>query len=169
MADLDGERDGSEDTSVPNHMWSVQVLGGHNASDDGLVSEAETTQSSDRVPKKKKRTTPTRKGGDVQRPQRQARRMRMEEGEHEEAPHSQAEGDESRVADKQGEAAEKGKGVVLKKADDPAVRERAEALLGEKAPHPRVGQTASEEASGEKATDDTHMPRPLMGIRMRKI
>ena len=37
------------------------------------------------------------------------------------------------------------KGVVLKKADDPTVKERAEAVLGEKAPHPRVDKKASEE------------------------
>ena len=64
------------------------------------------------------------------------------------------------MADEQGEAKEKAKGVVLKKADDPAVRERADALLGEKAPHPRVGRTASEEASGEKAVDDPYAKAP---------
>ena len=58
------------------------------------------------------------------------------------------------------ETTEKAKGVVLKKADDPAVRERADALLGEKAPHPRVGRTASEEASGEKAVDDPYAKAP---------
>ena len=81
-------------------------------------------------------------------------------------PHPQAEDDEPRVADKQERTKEKTKGVVLKKADDPTVKERAEAVLGEKAPHPQVGKQAYEEASVE-AVDD-RMPRPPMGIQMRR-
>ena len=33
-------------------------------------------------------------------------------------------------------------------------------MLGEKAPHPRVGRKASEEASGEKAVDDPYAKAP---------
>ena len=83
-----------------------------------------------------------------------------EDDQGEKAPHPEAEGEEPRVAGKQEEAKEKTKGVVLKSAADPAVREKADALLREKAPHPPVGRTASEEASREKAVDDPYAKAP---------
>ena len=83
-----------------------------------------------------------------------------EDDQDEKATHSEAEGEEPQVASKQEEAKEKTKGVVLKSAADPAVKEKADALLGEKAPHPPVGRTASEEASREKAVDDPYAKAP---------
>ena len=78
----------------------------------------------------------------------------------EKAPHPEAEGEEPQVASRQEEAKEKTKGVVLKRAADPAVKEKADALLGEKAPHSPVDRTASEEASREKAVDDPYAKAP---------
>ena len=78
----------------------------------------------------------------------------------EKAPHPPAEGDEPRVADKQEGTKEKAQVVVLKKADDPAVKEKADALLGEKAPHSPVDRTVSEEVSGEKVVDDPYAKAP---------
>ena len=83
-----------------------------------------------------------------------------EDDQGEKAPHPEAEGEEPRVADRQEEAKEKTKSVVLKRAADPAVKERADALLGEKAPHSPVDRTASEEASREKAVDDPYAKAP---------
>ena len=78
----------------------------------------------------------------------------------EKAPHSQADVDEPRVAEQQEETKEKAKGVILKKADDPAVKERADAVLGEKAPHSPVGRKAFEEAYVEEVDDDPYAKAP---------
>ena len=85
---------------------------------------------------------------------------KQDDDQGEVSPHPQAEDDEPHVADKQERTKEKTKGVVLKKADDPAVKEKAEAVLGEKAPHPPVGTKASEEASVEEAVDDPYAKAP---------
>ena len=63
------------------------------------------------------------------------------------------------MADVPEEAKEKGKGVVLKRAADPAVKEKADALLGVKAPHSSVDK-ASEEADVERAVDDPYAKAP---------
>ena len=78
----------------------------------------------------------------------------------EKAPHPPAEGDEPRVAEKQEKTKEMAQVVVLKKADDPAVKEKADALLGEKAPHSPVDRSVSEEVHGEKVVDDPYAKAP---------
>ena len=83
-----------------------------------------------------------------------------EEESHEvKASDPKAEEVKPRVADVPEEAKEKAKGVVLKRATDPAVKEKADALLGVKAPHSSVDR-ASEEAEVEKAVDDPYAKAP---------
>ena len=72
-----------------------------------------------------------------------------EEGHEEEASESKAEETGPRVADVLKEAKERSKGVVLRRAADPGVKEKADALLGEKAPHSPVDRK-SEEATAER-------------------
>ena len=72
-----------------------------------------------------------------------------EEGHKLKASDPKAEEVKPREADVPEEAKEKAKGVVLKRAADPAVKEKADALLGVKAPHSPVDRT-SEEAEVEK-------------------
>ena len=82
-----------------------------------------------------------------------------EEGHEEKAPYPEAEDVKPRVADVPKEAKEKTKGVVLKRAADPAVKEKADALLGEKAPHSPVDRT-SEEPMAEGVVDDPYAKAP---------
>ena len=75
--------------------------------------------------------------------------VQEEEDQDVEAPTPKTEGERPQVADVQEIAVGKPKGVVLKSAADPAVKEKADALLGEKEPHPRVDRSASEEGPKE--------------------
>ena len=82
-----------------------------------------------------------------------------EEGHELKASDPKAEEVKPREADVPEEAKEKTKGVVLKRAADPAVKEKADALLGEKAPHSPVDRT-SEEAEVEMVVDDPYAKAP---------
>ena len=82
-----------------------------------------------------------------------------EEGHEGKAPYPEAEEEKPRVADVTKEAKEKPKGVVLRRAADPAVKEKADALLGEKAPHSPVDRK-SEEAKAERVEDDPYAKAP---------
>ena len=86
--------------------------------------------------------------------------VQEEDDQEVEAPPPKAESERPRVADVQETAGEKPKGVVLKSAADPAVKEKADALLGEKVPHPQVGQSASEEGLKEEPIDDPYAKAP---------
>ena len=79
-----------------------------------------------------------------------------EEGQEGKASESKAEEQGSRVADV---SKEKTTGVVLRRAADPAVKEKADALLGEKAPHSPVDRK-SEEESAEGVEDDPYAKAP---------
>ena len=79
-----------------------------------------------------------------------------EEGQEGKASESKAEEKGPRMADV---SKEKSKGVVLRRAADPAVKEKADALLGEKAPHSPVDRK-SEEESAEGVDDDPYAKAP---------
>ena len=60
---------------------------------------------------------------------------------------------------------EQTKGVILKSASDPAVKEKADALLGEKTagekePHPQAGRATPEKAPKEEPDDDPYAKAP---------
>ena len=86
--------------------------------------------------------------------------VQEEEDQDAKAPTPKTEGEGPQVAEVPETAVGKNKGVVLKKAADPAVKEKADALLGEKEPHPRVDQPASEEGLKEEATEDPYAKAP---------
>ena len=67
-----------------------------------------------------------------------------EEGQGKKASESKADEQGPRVADT---SEEKTKGVVLRRAADPEVKEKADALLGEKAPHSPVDRKSEEESA----------------------
>ena len=62
------------------------------------------------------------------------------------------------------------KRVTLKSASDPAVKEKADAVLGkataaEKAPHPRAGRTESQKAPKGESDDDLGAKAPHGNLR----
>ena len=82
-----------------------------------------------------------------------------------EEPPPKAASERPLAADVQETPVEKPKGVVLKSAADPAVKEKADALLGketagEKAPHPQVGHAAAEKAPKEESIEDPYAKAP---------
>ena len=79
-----------------------------------------------------------------------------EEGQEDKASESKADEQGPRVADT---SKEKTKGVVLRRAADPEVKEKADALLGEKAPHSPVDRK-SEEESAPGVDEDPYAKAP---------